>query len=335
MKINAIVWVLLFSAVTAVAQVPGCTDPLAGNYNPDATINDGSCTYPPASVNPVASVGLSPVLKETSGLILWGSSLYTHNDDTDINLYAIDPGTGAVGQPIPINGVSNQDWEDVAQDEDYIYIGDFGNNANGNRTDLRIIKVAKTSLLNGEPVTANINFSYAGQTDYTAKEANHTDFDCEALIASADSLYLFTKQWISKKTSLYVLPKEPGTYQATLKATFDTQGLITGAVYIEDKKIVVLTGYSTFLQPFLYLLYGFNGHDFFSGNKRKLRLGLSFHQIEGIAGNNGIDFYVTNEKFAKAPFIDVPQKLHHFSLAPFLQPYISIATAPGPDGKAR
>ena len=28
------------------SDVPGCTDPLAENYNPDATIDDGSCTYP-------------------------------------------------------------------------------------------------------------------------------------------------------------------------------------------------------------------------------------------------------------------------------------------------
>ena len=28
-------------------QVPGCTDPTATNFNPNATINDGSCVYPP------------------------------------------------------------------------------------------------------------------------------------------------------------------------------------------------------------------------------------------------------------------------------------------------
>ena len=27
--------------------IEGCTDPNAENYNPDATENDGSCTYPP------------------------------------------------------------------------------------------------------------------------------------------------------------------------------------------------------------------------------------------------------------------------------------------------
>ena len=31
--------------------VYGCTDPNATNYNPDATINDGSCEYEPAAVS--------------------------------------------------------------------------------------------------------------------------------------------------------------------------------------------------------------------------------------------------------------------------------------------
>ena len=29
----------------AIAQIRGCTDPLSQNYNPNATVNDGSCLY--------------------------------------------------------------------------------------------------------------------------------------------------------------------------------------------------------------------------------------------------------------------------------------------------
>ncbi len=32
------------------APVPGCTDETATNYNPAATVDDGSCTYPPAPI---------------------------------------------------------------------------------------------------------------------------------------------------------------------------------------------------------------------------------------------------------------------------------------------
>lgn len=38
--------VVQFSVDGNCGDVLGCTDPLAANYNPDATIEDGSCTYP-------------------------------------------------------------------------------------------------------------------------------------------------------------------------------------------------------------------------------------------------------------------------------------------------
>ena len=313
--------VLLFFAQHLVAQVSGCTDPLSINFNPQATVNDGSCTYASATVTPAASVNLPAVLEETSGLIKWGSYLYTHNDNTDTNLYALDSITGTIAQTVPISAVTNQDWEDIDQDENFIYLGDFGNNAHGNRANLRIVRVAKASLATGMPVASIINFTYSNQGALISQPNNNTDFDCEAFIVSQDSIYLFTKQWISKKTSLYALPKTPGTHVAQLNATYNVNGLITGAAYNEEKRVVVLSGYSTLLQPFLYLLYDFRGHEFFSGNKRKLNVPLSFHQIEGIATGNGLDFYLTNEKFVQAPFVNVAPKLHRINLAPYLQGY--------------
>ncbi|MCR5863022.1 T9SS type A sorting domain-containing protein [Flavobacterium sp. J372] len=142
------------------------------------------------------------------------------------------------------------------------------------------------------------------------------------MVVSQDSIYLFTKQWVSKKTSLYALPKTPGTHVAQLKGTLNVNGLITGAEYIADRRVVVLTGYSGTVQPFIYLLYDFNGHNFFSGNKRKISLSLSFHQTEGIASSNGLDYFITNEKLVQSPFINVAQKLHKVSLAPYLANYV-------------
>jgi hypothetical protein len=48
---------------------------------------------------------------------------------------------------IKLNGVKNNDWEELTQDKTHFYLGDFGNNASGNRTDLTIYKIAKTHFL--------------------------------------------------------------------------------------------------------------------------------------------------------------------------------------------
>jgi hypothetical protein len=100
---------LLFLCNSAFAQVPGCTDPLASNYNPVATINDGSCAYNATAVSPSASVNLVNVLAETSGLIKWNNQLWTHNDSDDINLYALDTLNGSIKLTQPLPGTENTD----------------------------------------------------------------------------------------------------------------------------------------------------------------------------------------------------------------------------------
>ncbi|MFM9074228.1 MAG: hypothetical protein ACKORJ_01450 [Bacteroidota bacterium] len=51
--------ILLLAAVATtgatMAQVKGCNDPLASNYNSAATVNDGSCTYTDTNITPTAS----------------------------------------------------------------------------------------------------------------------------------------------------------------------------------------------------------------------------------------------------------------------------------------
>src|SRR5690606_31182475 len=108
--------------------------------------------------------------------------LLTHNDDSDTNLYALDSITGAVISQFALPGVTNIDWEDIAQDEDFIYIGDFGNNARGNRQNLRILRLSKASMSTAVPVIDTLFFSFEDQTDFTALPANTTDFDCEAMV---------------------------------------------------------------------------------------------------------------------------------------------------------
>ncbi len=316
-----ICFVLFFN--NSNAQVSGCTDPLANNYNAAATSNDGSCMYNVISVAPTASFNLSANIPETSGLIKWDNRIWTHNDNTDINLYSLDTANGNTNGAYLISGAENIDWEEISQDDNYVYIGDFGNNANGNRTDLKILRISKNSILSGSPVTEIIHFSYSDQTNFLPAGSNNTDFDCEAFVVSTDSIYLFTKQWISNNTSVYSLAKTPGTYTAHFKSTYTVQGLITGATYMETKNLIVLSGYSNALQPFAYLLYDFNGSDFFGGNKRKIGISLPFHQLEGIATANGLKYYISNEYFALPPAIVIPQKMHTLDLSPYLSGYLN------------
>ena len=147
----------------------------------------------------------------------------------------------------------------------------MGNNENGNRTDLKIYRIKKSDVKKKTTITASvINYSYEDQTDFTATGSNHTDFDCEALIAYGDSLFLFSKDWVNNETRLYKLPKLPGTYTATKIGEFNVEGLITGAEIVADKKVIVLTGYNAVLAPFIYLLYDFTDNHFFDANKERL-----------------------------------------------------------------
>lgn len=294
----------------------GCTDPLANNYNLAATQNDGSCTYDPVIVSPINTYTLNTKLSETSGLIFWNDNLWTHNDNGDTNLYEIHPSNGSIMSSISLDPEINKDWEEISQDEDYVYVGDFGNNVNGNRTDLKILKVTKSSILAGIPHIEIINFTFEDQIDFSPKGANNTNYDCEAFIITDDYIFLFTKEWVSNETRVYKLPKIPGTYQAELQETYNIKGLVTGAAYNNEKGIIALSGYTNFLQPFIFLLYEFTENNFFGANKRRLDIDLPFYQVEGITTDDGLNFSISNESFETT---GTTQQLHILDLKPYLE----------------
>lgn len=310
--------ILIFSLISynAFAQASGCTDPQATNYDPQAQVNDGSCAYAPLAITPLSSVIFSDTLQETSGLIYWNDLLWTHNDNTDTSLYAIGQ-DGTIRGIVAVAGVANTDWEEIAQDDQYIYIGDFGNNSSGNRTDLHILRLAKSNI-HGNLQVDTISFSYSDQESLVPCSGNTTNFDCEAFIITSDSIFLFTKRWGDKRTFLYALHKTPGIHTAMLRDSLDVQGLITGASFKEDKQMLILCGYNNFLQPFLYALYDFRETRFFGGNKRKIGITAPYAQIEGIATADGLRYYLSNEKFQQA---SVPPKLHLVDLTQYLSSY--------------
>ena len=321
--------VLLLLPIVSVGQVRGCTDSLSLNYNPNATVNDGSCIYPETTIKPTETFTISDRINETSGLIYWDNKLWTQNDGRDTHIYSLDIADGAIKDSFDLAPAKNIDWEEIAQDSTYLYVGDFGNNVSGNRTDLQILRVEKESLLSRLPAGQEgmtkidtISFKYGDQTDFNEKPVNETDFDCEAFFVTENHIYLITKQWKRDQSAFYKLPKSPGNYQAERIGTLDVKGLTTGCTYL-DKKILALSGYDHSLNPFIYLLYNFEGTDFLDANKRKIKLALPLHQVEAITTNDGLNYFITNEHFDSQSGIIFPQQLHKIDLAPYLGQYIA------------
>ncbi len=307
------------------AQKLGCPDPAAINFDSSVHANNGSCSYKNVSVKPRRNYQMNDLLIETSGLIWWKKKIWTHNDSGgEPALYAMNDSSNIIVKKITISNAENIDWEDITQDSKYIYIGDFGNNGRNNRTDLKIYRVAKADIQKSNIVKAAIiNFSYSDQMQGEVAGGRFNNFDCEAMIAYGDSLFLFSKNWQDNKTRLYKLPKTPGTYTAVNTAELNVHGLITGAEIVPEKRLIVLTGYNTLVNPFLYLLYDFKGNDFFNGNKRKVLLNEPFTQMEGICAKDPETFYLSNERFAHS-FITTNAQLKQVNLTSFLAPYYTV-----------
>lgn len=186
---------LLMVAELCMAQVCGCTDPVAINYDSNATVNDGSCEYEATTIEATVIGTLDSLLGGTSSLFHWNNGYWTYNDHNDNCLYHIDNTNAAILGTLCINSLSNYDTEEISQDSLFLYFGDVGNNS-GSRHDLHILRISKENILNQVFEIDTIWFYYEDQTDFTP-QPQATDFDCETFIVTHDSVYLFTKQWAS------------------------------------------------------------------------------------------------------------------------------------------
>jgi hypothetical protein len=211
---------------------------------------------------------LPGLLTESSGLCYTEGNLWTFGDSGNPNaLFKIDTISGAILQVVTIQNYPNEDWEDITADSSFIYVGDFGNN-DGNRKDLRIIRIKKSDLNStSSQVSINadaISFSYADQQNFNVN--SNTNFNCEALVAIDSSLYIFTKDGGDLQTRCYKLPKDTGTYSVSPISTFNTQGKITSAAYNPVTKELALGGYmNRKVFPFIWFFKGYSGDNFFEG----------------------------------------------------------------------
>jgi hypothetical protein len=248
-------------------------------------------------ITPSVVTTLITELNETSGLVNLNGEIWTHNDNGGLpELYQINLTDGSILRTVNILDANNKDWEDIACDETYVYIGDFGNN-DGSRTNLRIYRVSRSDIVSSNEVNAEkIQFSYSDQTSFEPSYHN-TNFDCEALISFQDKLYLFTKNWIDNKTKVYELSKNPGTHIAQYLATFDVNCLITGAEIIPSINTLLLSGYNQSGGTYTWIFNNFSGANFFGGNNTKL-IWTMLTQVEGICYVGSNQAYASSEKYA-------------------------------------
>ncbi len=265
---------------------------------------------------------LSNEIEETSGLIFLNGKIITHNDSGDgPNLYEIDTLSGAISRVITITNATHIDWEDISQDDTYIYIADIGNN-NGNREDLKIYKVLKTDYISSTNVIAEIiTFSYEDQTDFSS-QPNNTNFDAEAIAVYEDKILIFTKNWIDYKTNAYAISSTVGNHIAEKVSSYDSEGLITGVTYNPYSDAFLFCGYNSTLTPFLVYI----DHnrpptlDVFAGNTTKIDLVDDLYleqgsQIEGIAFFKESRYYISREYFSSSigsVTLEFTQKLYEF-----------------------
>lgn len=331
----------IFTYGFSYSQTPGCTDSLATNYNASATLNNGSCTYNITTYTPGIKVDpLSDSVIETSGLQMAGGYLWTLNDKNGkAALYRIDTINNNVQQRVILKDVINEDWEDIAFDDSYFYIGDFGNNLTGGRTDLKIYKFPFHAIDLSNPVDTIqpneieiINFIYSNQPQpATSSGNNNTRFDCEAMIVDNEKIHLFSKNWIDNTTTHYVINSiNAGNYTATAMETFANGYLVTAADKVAGQNIIVLLGYvnSGSGNHYMHILSDYKADSFFTGNKRRIDLGDAtvMGQSEGITFRNGKYGYISNEKFVRTvgPFtIIVNQKLRSFDISNFVGNYFT------------
>ena len=269
-----------------------------------------------------------------------GGYLWTFNDrGGKASLYRLDTTNNNIQQRVILKDATNIDWEDIAFDGTYFYIGDFGNNQTGGRTDLKIYKFLFSSIDLNNPVDTIqpneieiINFIYSDQPQpVVASGYNNTKYDCEAMIVDNNKIHLFNKNWVDNTTMHYIINNTiAGNYTATAMETFANGYLVTAADKVQGQNIIVLLGYqnSGTGNHYMHILSDYKADSFFTGNKRKIDLGDAtvMGQSEGITFRNGKYGYISNENFIRTvgPFtVTVNQKLRSFDISNFVGDYFT------------
>ena len=195
-------------------------------------------------------------LSEISGLEkLNDSTLIAINDSGNEPLIYLLNFRGEILRKMQVSNATNIDWEALAIDEKFVYIGDLGNNLNA-RKNLCVYRINRSDLITATEISAEkMSISFREQEAFPPNE-NARYFDAEAMTFFEGQLWIFTKnntKPFDGISYLYCFQFEPNT-QKVLKKTTEIKlnkrsywkDAITSASTIENK--IVLTTYNRMIQ---------------------------------------------------------------------------------------
>ena len=237
----------------------------------------------------VSKIELPIYINETSGLEYYKDYLVTHNDSgNDPVIYYFDK-KGKFSFKRSFDSLTNNDWEDLAADKDFLYIADMGNNFD-TRKNLQIVKVPlDPKIIKNE----FINFYYPEQTEFNFRMSSM--FDAEGLISIDDYLLIFTKNRAKKITDIYKIPKLPGNHVAEKIGSLDSQSIITGADYNKELKLLILTATISFEEYYLLKIKNFDPNNNINYKIDMYEIPLEKTQVESIKIIDKNNFWITSE----------------------------------------
>jgi hypothetical protein len=247
------------------------------------------------SVEIISKIVLPKIINETSGLEFYNNNFITHNDSGgEPSLYVFNE-MGEVIETIGLNKnpdfeIENNDWEDITNDNEYLFVADTGNNF-GNRDNLNIIRVSKgTDFM----VDGIIEISYSDQESFFPRPKHK--YDAEAIIVIEDKIALFSKDRENLNTDLYLVDKnQNGSQILTSEVSYNVNTLITGGDYDEDRNLLALVSYNSNGNQYLLLFENFKLNNLENNTFKKFKIPLEQAQIEAVKIIDEKTFWVTSE----------------------------------------
>ena len=243
----------------------------------------------------IKTIVLPKTINETSGLEFYNKNFITHNDSGDgPSLYVFNE-NGDLIKTIDLNKdanfeIENNDWEDIASDDKYLYVADTGNNF-GNRSNLNIIRV---NTEDDYKVDGIIGILYADQETFFPRPKHK--YDAEAILVIDEQLVLFSKDRENLNTDLYLVDKfEKAAQKLTSEFDFKVNSLITGGDYKNELNLLALVSYNSKGNQYLILFERFDLENLEENTFKKYKIPLERAQIESIKIIDKNTFWVTSE----------------------------------------